>query len=77
MNENGIDVRLLESKMVLHGHNRKTLSEAVNVSSHTISNLINGKYTPTFTLMNSIYQELKLTPEEASAIFFSRNLRKT
>jgi len=26
--------------------------------------------------MNSIYQELELTPEEGTAIFFANNLRK-
>ena len=77
MNANGINSKLLESKMVLKGHNRSSLAKAVEVSPHTISHLLNGKYSPTYTLMNNLYQELELTPEEASAIFFNRDLRKT
>lgn len=77
MNKKGINARLLESKMTLHGYNRKTFSEAVGVSPHTISNLLNGKYTPNYKLMNSIYSVLDLDPDEASEIFFTSDLRDT
>lgn len=70
----GINSRLLESKMVLHGYNIKEFSKKLGVSRNTISNLLRGKYKPSYPLMLAIIQELKLTPQEAADIFFARNL---
>lgn len=71
-----INAKLLESKMVLKGFKtRKAFAEAVHTTPHTIGNLLNGVYKPSYELMNAIYQVLELTPEEGMAIFFARNLR--
>lgn len=76
MKENLINTSLLESKMVLKGFKtRKDFAEAVGTTPHTISNLLNGVYKPSYELMNAIYQVLELTPDEATAIFFVSNLR--
>lgn len=72
-----INTHLLESKMVLKGfRTRKEFAKAVQTTPHTIGNLLNGVYKPSYELMNAIYQELELTPEEGTAIFFANNLRK-
>jgi transcriptional regulator with XRE-family HTH domain len=71
-----INTELLESKMILKGHKtRKSFAEALGVSQRTISNVLNGIHTPRQQLMNSIYKELDLTPEEGIAIFFANDLR--
>jgi len=48
----------------------KGFKEVIGTTPHTIGNLLNGVYKPSYELMNSIYQELELTPEEGTAIFF-------
>ena len=78
MTKTGINTSLLESKMILRGYkSRKAFADAVGVSQHTISNLLNGVHQPGHNLINSIYEMLELTPEEGTAIFFSGNLRNT
>lgn len=78
MSNNGVDTKLLESKIVLKGFkSRKEFAEKIGTTPHTISNLLNGVYSPSHELMNVIYKELELTPEEGIAIFFVDNLRKT
>lgn len=73
---NGIDVRLLRSKMAYHGYNNVKLAEEIGVSRETVSNLLNGDNKPSYPVMNAIYYTLELTPEEGSAIFFNSDLRK-
>lgn len=71
-----VDKNLLLSKMSLRGYNISTLAEATGINRDTISNVLNGKTAPSYPVMNSIFYELKLTPQEAVDIFFSNNLRK-
>lgn len=72
-----INTHLLESKMILKGFKtRKEFAKVIGTTPHTIGNLLNGVYNPSYELMNAIYQELELTPEEGTAIFFANNLRK-
>ncbi|KAA0944380.1 helix-turn-helix transcriptional regulator [Sporosarcina sp. ANT_H38] len=64
--------------MVLCGFkSKKAFAEAVGVTPHTISNLLNGLYMPGHALISAIYQTLQLTPQEGTDIFFSVNLRST
>lgn len=77
MEKSIINTHLLESKMVLKGFKtRKQFAKAIGTTPHTIGNLLNGVYKPSYELMNAIYLELELTPEEGTAIFFANNLRK-
>lgn len=71
-----VNTKLLESKMVLKGFKtRKEFAEAVGTTPHTISNLLNGVYKPSYELINAIYHVLELTPDEGTQIFFISNLR--
>ena len=71
------NAELLESKMILKGYkSRKSFAEALGVSQHTVSNILNGVHNPGQELMSKIYNELDLTPEEGVEIFFNINLRK-
>lgn len=76
MEKSIINTHLLESKMILKGFKtRKEFAKVIGTTPHTIGNLLNGVYKPSYELMNAIYQELELTPEEGTAIFFANNLR--
>lgn len=77
MNKKGINARLLESKMSLRGYDRKDFAKALGVTPHSVTNLLNGRHSPSHDMMNKIYVELDLTPDEATAIFFNSNLRET
>ncbi|SDK81267.1 helix-turn-helix domain-containing protein [Lacicoccus qingdaonensis] len=70
-----IDSKLLKSKMALKGYGIKELSEASGLHRDTISNVLNGKTSPSFKVMNSIYFALELTPDEGVDIFLSTDLR--
>ena len=73
-----INSELLESKMVLAGFkSRKSFAAALDVADHSVSNLLNGVYNPSYELLNKIYLVLDLKPEEATEIFFSNYLRNT
>ena len=71
-----INANLLSAKMALKGLNRKELARELGVTPQSITNLMNGKHNPSFELMNKIYDVLDLTPEEATDIFFTNNLRR-
>ncbi|RIM86017.1 XRE family transcriptional regulator [Staphylococcus xylosus] len=71
-----VDKKLLRSKMYSSGHNITSLAETTGINRDTISNVLNGKTAPSYPVMNSIFYELKLTPQEAIDIFFSNKLRK-
>lgn len=70
MNTKGINSRLLKSKMALRGYDQKALAKNLGVTQQTVSNLVNGSNSPSYELLNKIYIELQLTPEEAAQIFF-------
>lgn len=73
-----INSELLESKMILAGYKtRKSFADALNVSEHSVCNLLNRVYNPSFDLMNKIYVLLDLKPEEGTEIFFANYLRET
>lgn len=73
-----INSELLESKMILAGFkSRKSFAEALGVSEHSVSNLLNRVYNPSFELMNKIYLILDLKPDEGQEIFFGNYLRNT
>lgn len=73
-----INTSLLESKMVLMGYKtRKSFADTLGIAEHSVSNLLNGVYNPSFELMNKIYATLRLTPDEGTAIFFASYLRNT
>ena len=73
-----LNSHLLESKMILKGFKtRKSFAAALNISEHSVSNLLNGVFNPSFDIMNRIYATLELTPEEGTEIFFNNYLRKT
>lgn len=61
--------------MALKGYNIEKLSEASGLHRDTISNVLNGKYAPSYKVINSIYYALDLTPEEGVSIFLSTDLR--
>ena len=71
-----VDKDLLLSKMSLRGFNISSLAEAIGVNRDTISNVLNGKTAPSYPVINAVFFELELTPQEAVDIFFSNNLRK-
>lgn len=70
-----INVNLLKSKIVLKGFNRNELADVLDISPTSVTNLTKGRHNPSFELMNRLYNVLDLTPEEATEIFFSSNLR--
>lgn len=70
-----VDKDLLLSKMSLRGFNISSLAEAIGVNRDTISNVLNGKTAPSYPVINAVFFELELTPQEAVDIFFSNNLR--
>nr|WP_304654777.1 helix-turn-helix transcriptional regulator [Sporolactobacillus sp. STSJ-5] len=63
--------------MVLRGFNRRSLSEATGLSRNTIGAIISGQQNPSYRAMISIYEVLNLNSQEATSIFFNRNLHKT
>ncbi|WP_273478514.1 helix-turn-helix transcriptional regulator [Ignavigranum ruoffiae] len=69
-----VDSNLLKSKMVARGYNIGTLASAIGVDRDTISNILNGKSKPSYPVMNGIFFTLKLDPEEATNIFFAKEL---
>ena len=69
-----VNGRLLESKMVLLGYDKTKLAEKTGINRNTIASVINGKQKPTYRVMDKIYQTLKLTPQEATDIFFNHDL---
>lgn len=78
MMSNGVNGRLLESKMILAGYkSRKEFARDLGKTEHTVGNLLNGVSRPSHELMNAIYHKLNLTPDEGVAIFFADNLRVT
>ncbi|MED2125985.1 helix-turn-helix transcriptional regulator [Bacillus thuringiensis] len=71
-----LNTKQLEAKMIIKGFKtRKSFAQAVGVSEHSISNLLNGVYNPSYLLMNKIFEVLDLTADEGMAIFFSNYLR--
>jgi len=71
----GINVNLLMSKIALKGYNRNEIADALDIAPGSVTNLIKGKHNPSYELINKIYYELDLTPEEGHEIFFANNLR--
>lgn len=69
-----VDGNLLKAKIVENGYNISTIAEAIGVDRNTISNIINGNSKPSYSVMNSLYHELRLTSEEATRIFFEKKL---
>jgi len=69
-----INVRLLESKMVLYGYNIGTFASAVGVSRDTVSNLLKRKTKPSYNLIIAICDTLKLNQGEIHNIFFTKEL---
>jgi len=65
-----INVRLLESKMVLYGYNIGTFANAIGVSRDTVSNLLKGKTKPSYNLIVAICDTLRLNQGELHNIFF-------
>ena len=65
-----INSELLESKMVLAGYRtRKSFADALQVAEHSVSNLLNGVYNPSYELMNKIYQQINLFKKECMPNF--------
>jgi transcriptional regulator with XRE-family HTH domain len=71
-----INIIELKVEMARHSFNNETLANACGVHAVTISRLLNGG-TPTYSLMCKISAALSITPERATDIFFSPNLRNT
>lgn len=69
-----VDGNLLKAKIVENGYNISTIAEAIGVDRNTISNIINGNSKPSYSVMNSLYHELRLSSEEATRIFFEKKL---
>jgi len=60
--------------MVLKGYkSRAQFAKALNISVSTIHNMINGINAPSGTLINAIYKQLDLTPDELAKIFFGED----
>lgn len=67
-----INTSLLESKMILRGYKtRKSFAKAIDISEHSVSNMLNGIYNPSFIVMNKIFATLELTPQEGTEIFLA------
>lgn len=74
---NGINGNKLAGKIVEKGFNYGTVADEAGVDRNTISSAIDGKYRPSYKVMNALYYVLELTPEEAVDIFFAKDLRDT
>ena len=61
--------------MSLKGYDIEKLSQATGIHRDTISNLLRNQTLPSYKVINILYYELDLTPEEGKAIFLLRNLR--
>ena len=73
-----IDSIKLQQKMIECGFSSITaLADAANVSRDTISGIISAKRRPQASVMYAIAGALKLSSEEAGAIFLHLSLRKT
>ena len=68
-----VDTLLLKSKIVLKGYNTVTFSAKIGISRNTLSGILNGKK-PTYTIMDTIINELNLENEEAANVFFKKKL---
>lgn len=71
---NGINGNKLAGKIVEKGYNYTTLAEEAGIDRNTLSSIINGKNKPSYPVMNALYYTLELSPEEATAIFFTNKL---
>ena len=69
-----VNGNLLKAKIVENGFNIGTVAEAIGVDRDTISNVLNGKSKPSYPVMNGLFYTLRLTPKEATEIFFSQKL---
>ncbi|MGR5866947.1 helix-turn-helix domain-containing protein [Bacillus cereus] len=77
MSKSAIDTKQLEAKMIMRGFKtRRSFAQAVEVSEHSVSNLLNGVYNPSYVLMNKIFRVLHLTADEGMSIFFNEHLRE-
>lgn len=74
---NGINGNKLAGKIVEKGYNYGTVANEAGVDRNTISSAIDGKYRPSYKVMNALYYVLELTPDEAVDIFFAKDLRDT
>ena len=74
---NGINGNKLAGKIVEKGYNYGTVANEAGVDRNTISSAIDGKYRPSYKVMNALYYVLELTPDEAVDIFFAKDLRNT
>jgi len=69
-----INSNLLRSKMSLKGYDIEKLSQATGIHRDTISNLLRNQTLPSYKVINTLYYELELTPEEGKEIFFANKL---
>ena len=69
---NGINGNKLAGKIVEKGFNYGTVADEAGVDRNTISSAIDGKYRPSYKVMNALYYVLELTPDEAVDIFLPK-----
>lgn len=72
--ENGINRNKLAGKIAEKGYDYTSLGAEVGASRDTISSVVSGKYRPSYRVMNALYFSLELNPEEATEIFFAKEL---
>ena len=69
------NLKNLSIKIVEKGYNYGTVADEAGVDRNTISSAIDGKYRPSYKVMNALYYVLELTPDEAVDICFAKDLR--
>lgn len=73
--KNGINGNKLAGKIVEKGYNYGTVADEAGVDRNTIASAVDGKFRPSYRVMNALYYVLELTPDEAVDIFFAKDLR--
>lgn len=63
--------KLLMSKIIAKGHDRRKLAEILGISYWTVCQKLTNKYEFTHREMSTIIKEYDLTAEEIKEIFFN------
>ncbi|XJS11033.1 helix-turn-helix domain-containing protein [Aerococcaceae bacterium WGS1372] len=64
-----IDDKLLRAKIISAGFNNATLAKEIGVNPCTLSNLLTKKTNPSYHLIKSLVETLKISSDEFPAIF--------
>ena len=72
-----INLVLLRRLIKKGGWKTEGFANEIGITRATLSAILNGQRLPGYMIMKEIYRALKLTPQQADALFFNSNLHLT